>query len=93
MRYRNTRTGREVDLTPAEAQAAGIPGRHRTPKKGPRWVEVVDEPEPEPADDEPKPAAVRAWARAEGLDVPARGNLSTDLIEQYKAAQAEQEED
>jgi hypothetical protein len=92
MRYRNTRTGREVDLTADEARASGIPGRLRTPRKGPRWVEVVDEPEPDDSD-EPRPAEVRAWARAEGIDVPARGNLSTDLIDKFKAANAGQEED
>ncbi len=30
--------------------------------------------------------AVRAWAEEQGMDVSARGRLSTDLIEQYRAA-------
>lgn len=40
-----------------------------------------------PAGDQPEPAAadVRAWAQAQGIDVPARGKLSAELIERYKA--------
>lgn len=30
--------------------------------------------------------AVRAWAEEQGMDVSARGRLSTDLIEQYRAS-------
>ena len=30
--------------------------------------------------------AVRAWAEEQGMEVSARGRLSTDLIEQYRAA-------
>ena len=38
--------------------------------------------EPAPVDTR----AVRAWAEEQGLGVSARGRLSTDLIEQYRAA-------
>jgi hypothetical protein len=52
------------------------------------------EPEPEPEPDvepeaeaeEPEPpsdAEVRAWAKEVGIDVPARGRLSKDVIDQY----------
>lgn len=30
--------------------------------------------------------AVRAWAAKEGIEVPARGKLPADLVEQYRAA-------
>jgi hypothetical protein len=45
-------------------------------------------PEGDQAGAEPEPAAkdVRAWARAEGLDVPARGPLPDDIVARYKAA-------
>jgi hypothetical protein len=35
----------------------------------------------------PSPKAVRAWARAEGLEAPARGPLPDDLVDRYLAAQ------
>ena len=38
--------------------------------------------EPAPVDTR----AVRAWAEEQGLGVSARGRLSTDLVEQYRAA-------
>ena len=38
--------------------------------------------EPAPVDTK----AVRAWAEAQGMEVSARGRLSTELIEQYRAA-------
>lgn len=50
------------------------------------------EPEPdgdadeEETSEEPKAADVRAWAKTEGLDVPARGKLSPEVVEQFKAA-------
>jgi hypothetical protein len=42
----------------------------------------------EPESSEPKPAAkdVRAWAKAEGIEVPARGPIPDDVIERYRAA-------
>jgi Lsr2 len=39
-------------------------------------------PEPAPLDTR----AVRAWAEEQGMEVSARGRLSSDLIEQYRAA-------
>lgn len=49
-------------------------------------------PEPETVPDPPAPSAakVRAWAKAEGLDVPARGPMPDDVIAAYQAAQAAQ---
>jgi hypothetical protein len=49
-------------------------------------VERVDG---EPADDspEPKAAEVRAWAREHGIEVSARGSITPELMERYKAAQ------
>ena len=35
----------------------------------------------------PTNKAVRAWAKAEGIDVPARGKIPDDVIAQYEAAQ------
>lgn len=36
--------------------------------------------------DQPDPAAVRAWARSEGLEVSERGRVSASVIEAYEAA-------
>jgi hypothetical protein len=33
-------------------------------------------------------ATIRAWAKANGIDVPARGRISTSVREQLEAAQA-----
>lgn len=38
---------------------------------------------------EPSPKDVRAWAKDQGLDAPARGKLPDELVARYKAAQAE----
>lgn len=40
----------------------------------------------QPDRSEPKDADVRAWAAAEGIEVPARGKLSAEVVERYKAA-------
>lgn len=32
------------------------------------------------------PKAVRAWAAAKGIDINARGRISAEIVEQYKAA-------
>lgn len=47
-----------------------------------------DEPSPvdPPADDEPSPATVRAWAKDQGIDVPPRGRVPAEVIEQYRQA-------
>ena len=36
--------------------------------------------------DDVNPKAVRAWAEANGVEVNARGRLSVEVIEKYKAA-------
>ena len=103
MRYRNTRTGRIVDLAPEEAKAAGIPSPHRPPARGPRWVPVDDEPQGDTTGDDgddqadgdktaPRPAEVRAWAREQGIDVPARGKVPPEIIERYLEAREESAE-
>lgn len=99
MRYRNTRTGRIVDLAPEEAKAAGIPSPHRPPARGPRWVPVDDEPQGDTTGDQadgdktaPRPAEVRAWAREQGIDVPARGKLPPEIVERYLEAREESAE-
>lgn len=55
-------------------------------------------PEPSPpAQDEPKaqqpaepaPKDVRAWAAEQGIDVPARGKLPENVVQQYQAAHTE----
>lgn len=46
-----------------------------------------DEPQPEP-EPEPHPSDVRAWAKAEGLDVKQSGPLPKELVERYKEAVA-----
>jgi len=45
------------------------------------------EPEPDAEAEEasqPSDADVRAWAKANGIDVPARGRLSKDVVDQYR---------
>lgn len=64
-----------------------------------KWKRLDAEPEPEPdGDDEeetsetseaPKAAEVRAWAKAAGVDVPARGKVPPEVVEQFKAAHSE----
>jgi hypothetical protein len=36
----------------------------------------------------PDPKAVRAWAEANGIPVPARGRLPHDLVEKFEAAES-----
>jgi uncharacterized protein (DUF4415 family) len=36
---------------------------------------------------EPEPKEVRAWAEANGVEVSARGRISADVVEKYKAGQ------
>ena len=43
---------------------------------------------PGPQDGGPKPADVRAWAKANDIEVPARGKLPDELVDQYRAAHA-----
>lgn len=41
-------------------------------------------PEPEPPVEEtPSDSEVRAWAKGAGIDVPARGRLSKEIVDQY----------
>lgn len=54
----------------------------------PKLPEAAVEPKPQHAE-RPEPSAkdVRAWAAEQGIDVPARGKLPAELVEQYLAAQ------
>lgn len=49
-------------------------------------VDFDVEPDTAPAD-APEAKAVRAWAREEGIDVPARGKVPDDVVAAYQAAQ------
>lgn len=85
--YKNTRTGRVVELDAPDA----LMDRSKT------WQRVEDDDQPDQVDDdtgddtgeEPKPADVRAWAKEAGVDVPARGKLPAEVVDAYKAAHAE----
>lgn len=92
-KYRNTRTGRVVDV-PDQA-----PTRTHRPKRDKQWAininqldrsqrwERVDGPAPdEGGEPEPKPAEVRKWAKENDIEVPARRPLPDEVIEQYKEA-------
>ncbi|WP_342222124.1 Lsr2 family DNA-binding protein [Nocardia farcinica] len=41
-----------------------------------------------PATDRERSAAIREWARKEGIEVPNRGRISAKLIQQYEKAHA-----
>ena len=66
-----------------------------TPPPAPGAADPVEDPatEPvpvgEPGRATPTNAEVRAWARDQGIDVPARGRVPDDLVEQYLAATKE----
>nr|WP_294691136.1 Lsr2 family protein [uncultured Friedmanniella sp.] len=60
------------DLRTYIEKARKVSGRNRAGAKA----------EPAPVDTK----AVRAWAEEQGMEVSARGRLSTELIEQYRAA-------
>jgi hypothetical protein len=93
-RFRNTRTGRVADV-PDEA-----PTRTSRPKRDKQWAVViagldrsarwerVGKSAPA-ATSGPSTAKVRAWAREEGLDVPARGPMPDDVVERYTAAHSD----
>lgn len=55
----------------------------------PARVEPPTPPTPPQGDIPADPAAkdVRAWAAENGIDVPARGKLPAEVVEQYQAAQ------
>jgi hypothetical protein len=57
------------DKTPAE-EAAPVP-------------EPVPEPEPEPADEVDETAAIREWARSQGIPVSVRGRIPQDVRDRY----------
>lgn len=89
-RYRNVKTGRVVDvaLEPPEP-GRGVPrpkqwaGMLEKLESSSRWERVDDD----DADEAPKAADVRAWAKAEGIEVTVRGKLPDSVVEQYQAAQ------
>lgn len=44
---------------------------------------VAESEPPEPEEDEPSNAEVRAWAKEQGIDVADRGKIPADVLEQY----------
>jgi len=50
---------------------------------------VVSDVETAPAEPEPTTAEVRAWARANGIDVPDRGKLRPEVWQQWRAARSQ----
>jgi|SRR3954453_2415205 hypothetical protein len=42
--------------------------------------------QPKPAYSGSDPAAVRAWAKGQGIEVSPRGRIKADVVEQYRAA-------
>lgn len=76
-------TSYKIDLTDKEAadfdksiakyleQAAKIGGRRKASAGSPSGYSAKE---------------VRAWAKAQGLDVPERGRIPGDIVEKYKAA-------
>jgi hypothetical protein len=86
-RYRNAKTGRVVDVDPEPPEPGrGVPrpkqyaGMLEKLESSSRWERVGD-------DATPKASDVRAWAKAEGIEVTARGKLPDEVVEQYQAAQ------
>jgi Lsr2 len=43
-------------------------------------------PKPKPADNEPSPKEVREWARANDIEVPAKGRVPQKIMDQFTAA-------
>ncbi|MCI0632516.1 MAG: hypothetical protein L0206_01140 [Actinobacteria bacterium] len=71
--------------------ASAAPDGQETPETPPTTENPSEAPAAAQAATEGPPSAkdVRAWARVEGLDAPARGPLPDELVEQYVAAHAE----
>jgi hypothetical protein len=100
--YKNSRTGRVVDV-PAEAPTRrNRPKRDKQwsqklnqMDRSRRWqrldaapADPEPESDPDPVGDEPAAKDIRAWAKEQGIEVPARGKLAPELVEQLKAAHA-----
>lgn len=68
--------------TPADAQIAINPGsgKSATFSAVPRRIGK------DGVQDAPDPAVVRAWAREQGIDMPERGRLKSDLIARFQSA-------
>lgn len=72
----------EIDLTEKNAKALrkalepylGVARKTGGRRRGGRSTSGTD------------PKAVRAWAASAGIDVPARGRIPNDVVEQYHAA-------
>ena len=64
---------------PPPAQAAG--GWRLAPEPEPE--PEPPKPESEPESERPSNAEVRAWAKAEGIDVAAHGPVADDVVDQY----------
>lgn len=69
----------EVDGVPEEAPAPVTSAASPTPSATPQGDAPAD----------PTAKDVRAWAAENGIDVPARGKLPVEIVEQYQAAHTE----
>lgn len=98
--FKNKQTGQLVSCpAPQDAPVRREqPRAHRIARfdASPDWERVEEDIEAHDegngdlsASDEPAAVDVRAWAKEQGLDVPARGKLSADVIDAYKAAHSE----
>ena len=72
----------------ATVTAEAAPVRHEEPEPVAATDQASEAPAGAQASTEGRPPAkdVRAWARAEGLDVPARGPLPDELVAAYREA-------
>lgn len=79
-RLAETREPVRHERTPAEDSGAEHPS---APGDAPTDTGPSTEPETAP---EPSIGDVRAWAKEQGIEVSARGRISEDVVEAYKAA-------
>jgi len=69
------------DTEPSVEEPVAPPEPEPEPEEEPKPEEVVEE---EPSEEEaPSDAEIRAWAKEEGIDVPARGKLAKDIVDLY----------
>jgi hypothetical protein len=71
-------------LDPVDPAVVPAPDRPEAAVEPGRVLRAV--PSPRPGDAAAAPAAVRAWAREQGLEVGDRGRLPTRVLEAYRAA-------
>jgi hypothetical protein len=88
--FRHTGTGREHTAhEPTDEPVQRVQERARQIERldaSPLWERV----EAPAAPSGPKTADVRAWARAQGIEVTPRGKLPAELVDRYIAAHADE---